>query len=155
MLINPFKLSSSAFNRTCVAAGVEHYYEAAGAHEHVRRLEDLAHETVDHTWLWCLSPAHGRTLESDEFSEAVRVRLGTTLASVASAVLSPVFSVAPSPWNEPATSHLAQRTRLSYEICSSEANQRLMRSTCFAAQIMHGIGLKTPATSGRAATRNF
>ena len=56
---------------------MKQYYEAFDSGScHLRRLEDLAHPDVDHAWLWCLSHAHGRVLDNDEFAEAVRVRLG-------------------------------------------------------------------------------
>jgi hypothetical protein len=56
------------------ALRVEH--TAAEAWPDVNRLKELADPGCNHDWLWSLSPNHGPTLTSQEFVDAVRVRLG-------------------------------------------------------------------------------
>ena len=58
------------------------------------RLAELGDSSVDHTWLWRLSPRHGSTLEADEYVDSVRFRLGcagpaepTTCAACNSGIL--------------------------------------------------------------------
>ena len=55
---------------------------------------ELGDSSVDHTWLWRLSPRHGSTLEADEYVDSVRFRLGcagpaepTTCAACNSGIL--------------------------------------------------------------------
>jgi hypothetical protein len=60
----------------CVVSGIERALEEMGAHCDLRRLRELRNLSTDHTWLWALSPHHGRMLDDDEFVEAVRVRFG-------------------------------------------------------------------------------
>ena len=40
------------------------------------RLDELQDHSVSHEWLWMLHPGHGDLVPPDEFSDAVRVRLG-------------------------------------------------------------------------------
>jgi hypothetical protein len=42
----------------------------------VNRLQELANPGCNHDWLWSLSANHGPTLTSQEFVDAVRMRLG-------------------------------------------------------------------------------
>ena len=48
----------------------------AGSSHDMAWPDDLAHRDTDHTWLWALTPAHGRVFEDREFVEAIRLRLG-------------------------------------------------------------------------------
>ena len=41
-----------------------------------RRLRELSHPDVDHTWLWRLNKHRGSILSEEEFIEALRLRLG-------------------------------------------------------------------------------
>ena len=41
-----------------------------------RRIDDLRDRTVSHDWLWSLAPSSRRTVESDAYVDAVRLRLG-------------------------------------------------------------------------------
>ena len=45
----------------------------------VRRLRELRDPSTSHDWLWSLNPVHGAIVPSDEFSTAVRIRLGAFL----------------------------------------------------------------------------
>jgi hypothetical protein len=49
--------------------------------ERLLRLEDIAHNTARHDWLWSINPAHGPVLSPDDYITAVRVRLGVPVAS--------------------------------------------------------------------------
>ncbi len=49
---------------------------AAGRSSAMMRLEELADPETDHAWLWHLSKHRGPVLQSDEYVEALRVRLG-------------------------------------------------------------------------------
>jgi hypothetical protein len=54
--------------------------------EHVarhRRLTDLAGDGTSHEWLWAINPAHGFVLPPDDYSTAIRLRLGLPVASFA------------------------------------------------------------------------
>ena len=48
----------------------------AGDEDGLIRLDELANEQVDHTWMWKLSRHRGPTLSNGEYVEAVRIRLG-------------------------------------------------------------------------------
>ena len=41
-----------------------------------RRIDELRDPTVSHEWLWSLVPSSRRTVESDAYVDAVRLRLG-------------------------------------------------------------------------------
>lgn len=51
-------------------------FEAMENHTAVRRREEFSDANVCHTWLWHLNKHHGSVLSSEEYLEAVRVRLG-------------------------------------------------------------------------------
>ena len=51
-------------------------FETIENHTAVRRIDELTDANVCHTWLWHLSKHHGPVLTSEEYLEAVRVRLG-------------------------------------------------------------------------------
>ena len=42
----------------------------------LRRLDELSHADVDHSWMWSLSRHRGPKLSNAEFVEAIRIRLG-------------------------------------------------------------------------------
>ena len=42
----------------------------------LRRLDELQHRDQDHTWMWALSPHRGPVMESGDYLEALRLRLG-------------------------------------------------------------------------------
>lgn len=48
----------------------------SGDDSSLRRLDELSHKDVDHTWLWRQSSHRGARLDEREYVEAVRVRLG-------------------------------------------------------------------------------
>lgn len=45
-----------------------------------RRLADLGNADTDHSWLWAVNPAHGFVLHPDDYTTAVRLRLGLNVA---------------------------------------------------------------------------
>ena len=49
---------------------------AHGKTHDLRRLRELAHDQVDHTWLWALSPHEGPALDAIDHREAIRIRFG-------------------------------------------------------------------------------
>ncbi len=49
--------------------------------ERLLRLEDIAHNSTHHDWLWSINPAHGPVLSPEEYITAVRLRLGVPVAS--------------------------------------------------------------------------
>ena len=59
-----------------VREGLLQMHEGEGSWAARTRLAELSDPNVDHTWLWRLNPRHGPTLEADEYTDAVRFRLG-------------------------------------------------------------------------------
>ena len=49
---------------------------AVGAPRARARLQELGDAEVDHTWMWRLSPHHGAVMETEEYVDSVRLRLG-------------------------------------------------------------------------------
>ena len=60
----------------CVREGLRQEYANGQNYTALRRLDELSDKNIDHSWLWHLSKHHGPILSSEEFIEAVRVRLG-------------------------------------------------------------------------------
>jgi len=52
------------------------HLEDSENHPATRRLDELSHKDVTHSWLWHLSKHRGPVLSNEEFLEAVRIRLG-------------------------------------------------------------------------------
>lgn len=53
--------------------------QAAAVMRH-RRLADLGNADTDHSWLWAVNPAHGFVLHPDDYTTALRLRLGLNVA---------------------------------------------------------------------------
>ena len=60
----------------CVVHGLRLEHNSAESWTDVRRLDELGDKSCNHDWLWALCPQHGPTLQTEEFVEAVRLRLG-------------------------------------------------------------------------------
>jgi hypothetical protein len=57
--------------------GLLHHLREANDDGAWRRLTDLAHAGVEHTWLWRLNKHQGSTLEETDYVDAIRLRLGS------------------------------------------------------------------------------
>ena len=55
---------------------LRHQFDCENNRPAVNRINEFADPEVDRSWLWQLNKHHGPSLTSDEFVEAVRVRLG-------------------------------------------------------------------------------
>jgi hypothetical protein len=51
-------------------------YQRVADEASLRRLDELSHPDVDHSWMWSLSRHHGASLTNAQFIEAIRLRLG-------------------------------------------------------------------------------
>ena len=80
------RFSSSALSlqhRLCsivdssIAHGLAHWLTSAGQWEDVRRIRELSDTSVDNTWLWLLNAHKGPVLAENDFTTAVRLRLGS------------------------------------------------------------------------------
>ena len=60
----------------CIHQGLLVTLAASESHSDVRRLDELADKGCNHDWLWALCPQHGPTLQTEEFVEVARFRLG-------------------------------------------------------------------------------
>ena len=52
------------------------HLEDSENHPATRRLDELCHKDMSHSWLWHLSKHRGLVFSNEEFLEAVRIRLG-------------------------------------------------------------------------------
>ena len=57
-------------------AAVRESMDASSDESGLRRLDELQHEDQDHTWMWALSPHRGPVMDSEDYVEAIRLRLG-------------------------------------------------------------------------------
>ena len=60
-------------------AALERRFADQGRWSDVRRLHELRDPSTSHDWLWSLNPVHGAIIPADEFSMAVRIRIGAHL----------------------------------------------------------------------------
>ena len=60
----------------CTYEGLLDHHTQAEGWPHVRRLRDIADKEVKHSWLWALNKNHGPVIPSEEYTDAVRIRLG-------------------------------------------------------------------------------
>jgi hypothetical protein len=67
----------TTFTDECIYEGLHAFHREAEAWTDIQRLDDLADANVRHGWLWALNDKHGPTLKTDEYVEAVRLRLGS------------------------------------------------------------------------------
>ena len=73
------KLVALAAEDTLAALSAE--FRATSDAPAMRRLRELRDPSTDHGWLQCLHPVRGPTLKSDDFLDAVRLRLGADVCS--------------------------------------------------------------------------